>query len=716
MAVALNATSCIEDTNYFQIGEQFGVPTNWTSCTNWTGYKCKDGQWGVTEPDRIAYLVAACPTSCLDGPCNPQNNADGDYFSYDSYDDRSSDYGGRDYQVQEPTECQCPIEWRGDGECDQMCNVGICNWDDGDCFHFDAGCYEHPTGADYRGNVSHTIDGRECQYWESQWPNTHTYTVSNYPDANLGGHNSCRNPEPGDGSTGPWCMVNIYSYYQEEVWGYCDVGRPATKGSCPSADRLVEHNHTVLALGTWKAASLYEHRYDYYAIPIPPNLHGFQVVVVPTTTGGNPNLFLSFDVPFPVGHNYTYKQDDTGVEVFYMTSATYGYCGANYRPWAGCTLYLSVTAYESTEYHVAVLDTESPKGTACADGCAWKMLGDGECQPQCNVTSCYHDRGDCEANPVNSNGDPLDDAGLHCRADCKKEWRDDGFCDAACFNAKCHWDGNDCGGPGCADDCLSALLDNGECNAACNVEACEWDRSDCFHGHHECYMRADGVDYRGSISHTASGRVCQRWSDQFPQQHTRTHAKYPMAGLGGHNFCRNPDGETSPWCYLNEPSGPRFERCNVGPPSERCPPPPPPPPPRRAPKPPPPPPPHPKPPPPSPFPPPPPQLPPPPTPPPPKPPCPSECVDMFETGECTGACNQTVCLTHEVRALVHRAHPPTHTQQQHICTHIHPIGSIFVASPCHLHRRPNSPRSRSSKHTLPLLKLTMCGLPCIRSF
>ena len=93
VAVALNATSCIEDMNYFQIGEQFGVPTNWTSCTNWTGYKCKDGQWGVTEPDRIAYLVAACPTSCLDGPCNPQSNADGDYFSYDSYDDRSSDYG-----------------------------------------------------------------------------------------------------------------------------------------------------------------------------------------------------------------------------------------------------------------------------------------------------------------------------------------------------------------------------------------------------------------------------------------------------------------------------------------------------------------------------------------------------------------------------------------------------------------------------------------------
>jgi len=292
---------------------------------------------------------------------------------------------------------------------------------------------------------------------------------------------------------------------------------------------------------------------------------------VPTTSGGNPNLFLSFDVPFPTGHEYTFKQDDTGVEVFYMTASTFGFCGLNHTESAGCTLYLSVTAFESTEYNVVVLDTGSPNGTACAPGCAWKQLGDGDCQPQCNVTSCFDDRGDCTAAPSD-----VDDSGLHCQASCKVEWRDDGFCDAACFNAKCEWDGADCGGPGCADDCQKTLLDNGECNAACNVEACAWDGADCFHEHHECYVRADGVDYRGSVSHTTSGKVCQRWSDQFPQAHTRTHAKYPTAGLGGHNFCRNPDGEVSPWCYSIEPNGPRFELCSVGAPAKSCPPPPPP--------------------------------------------------------------------------------------------------------------------------------------------
>ena len=79
------------------------------------------------------------------------------------------------------------------------------------------------------------------------------------------------------------------------------------------------------------------------------------------------------------------------------------------------------------------------------------------------------------------------------------------------------------------------------------------------------------VDYRGTVSHTKSGKVCQRWSEQTPHVHTRTHAKFPLAGLGGHNFCRNPDGESGPWCYPIETTDdmvPRWELCDVGPPSE----------------------------------------------------------------------------------------------------------------------------------------------------
>ena len=56
--------------------------------------------------------------------------------------------------------------------------------------------------------------------------------------------------------------------------------------------------------------------------------------------------------------------------------------------------------------------------------------------------------------------------------------------------------------------------------------------------------------------------------------HTRTAAHYPTSGLGGHNFCRNPDGETGPWCYPATVDT-RWELCGVGEPAAACPLPPP---------------------------------------------------------------------------------------------------------------------------------------------
>ena len=47
-----------------------------------------------------------------------------------------------------------------------------------------------------------------------------------------------------------------------------------------------------------------------------------------------------------------------------------------------------------------------------------------------------------------------------------------------------------------------------ECDRSCNVESCAYDAADCFHDHSECHTDADGADYRGTVSHTLSGRVC----------------------------------------------------------------------------------------------------------------------------------------------------------------------------------------------------------------
>ncbi|XP_055990967.1 kremen protein 2 isoform X1 [Sorex fumeus] len=73
-------------------------------------------------------------------------------------------------------------------------------------------------------------------------------------------------------------------------------------------------------------------------------------------------------------------------------------------------------------------------------------------------------------------------------------------------------------------------------------------------GPSECFQ-VNGADYRGHQNRTGprgAGRPCLFW-DQT-QQHSYSSASDPQGrwGLGAHNFCRNPDGDVQPWCYVAE--------------------------------------------------------------------------------------------------------------------------------------------------------------------
>lgn len=51
-----------------------------------------------------------------------------------------------------------------------------------------------------------------------------------------------------------------------------------------------------------------------------------------------------------------------------------------------------------------------------------------------------------------------------------------------------------------------------------------------------------GFEYRGNVNITITGRACQQWGTSSPQSFAATYTvtRYPYAGLGSHNLCRNP--------------------------------------------------------------------------------------------------------------------------------------------------------------------------------
>ncbi|XP_076824954.1 plasminogen-like [Clavelina lepadiformis] len=66
----------------------------------------------------------------------------------------------------------------------------------------------------------------------------------------------------------------------------------------------------------------------------------------------------------------------------------------------------------------------------------------------------------------------------------------------------------------------------------------------------ECYKKNNANLYMGFISYTQSGYDCQNWLLQQPHIHIFNPLYYPYGGLGDHNFCRSPDNDTRPWCFV----------------------------------------------------------------------------------------------------------------------------------------------------------------------
>eukprot|EP00058_Branchiostoma_floridae_P026062 XP_002611552.1 hypothetical protein BRAFLDRAFT_63809 [Branchiostoma floridae] len=76
----------------------------------------------------------------------------------------------------------------------------------------------------------------------------------------------------------------------------------------------------------------------------------------------------------------------------------------------------------------------------------------------------------------------------------------------------------------------------------------------------KCCLIGKGETYRGNIAVTKSGKTCQRWGSQYPHKHTRKAGTKPEDALYN-NYCRNPSGEDTIWCYTTD-SEKRWDYCD----------------------------------------------------------------------------------------------------------------------------------------------------------
>lgn len=76
--------------------------------------------------------------------------------------------------------------------------------------------------------------------------------------------------------------------------------------------------------------------------------------------------------------------------------------------------------------------------------------------------------------------------------------------------------------------------------------------------------KAKQQDYRGKSTANNFGATCDNWRNLYPGVDRITPEDYRYAGLGDHNYCRNPDGKQKAWCYVAGSENPTsFTYCEV---------------------------------------------------------------------------------------------------------------------------------------------------------
>ncbi|XP_069924090.1 hepatocyte growth factor activator isoform X3 [Oryctolagus cuniculus] len=79
-----------------------------------------------------------------------------------------------------------------------------------------------------------------------------------------------------------------------------------------------------------------------------------------------------------------------------------------------------------------------------------------------------------------------------------------------------------------------------------------------------CFL-GNGSEYRGVADTAASGLSCLPWNSDllYQELHVDSVAAAALLGLGPHAYCRNPDRDERPWCYVMKDHTLSWEYCRL---------------------------------------------------------------------------------------------------------------------------------------------------------
>ncbi|NXN92040.1 HABP2 protein, partial [Rhinopomastus cyanomelas] len=88
----------------------------------------------------------------------------------------------------------------------------------------------------------------------------------------------------------------------------------------------------------------------------------------------------------------------------------------------------------------------------------------------------------------------------------------------------------------------------------------------CEIGLDDCYEENSST-YRGRVNQVANGKTCLHWNSHFLLGHpiNAFMEDADSYGIGEHNFCRNPDEDEKPWCYIRTNNKVDWDFCDVSP-------------------------------------------------------------------------------------------------------------------------------------------------------